>query len=149
MNIIPLLGRIISEDNMKIRRSAALILAAIIVFCLFSACGEQAEPAPAPAAETPAANAPVAAPPVKSANGNDNAPVSTSEAPAEVNEAKALAESFIGKDVNELFSAVGEPNSAEYASSCLGPGEDGELVYDDFTVYTYRENGVETVQDVQ
>ncbi len=29
-----------------------------------------------------------------------------------------------------------------------GPGEDGELVYDGFTVYTYRENGVETVEDV-
>ena len=135
---------------MKIRKPAVLILAAIIALCLFSACGEQAEPAPAPAAEAPAANAaPVGAPPVKSANGNDNAPVSVSEAPAEVNEAKALAESFVGKDVSELISAVGEPSSAEYASSCLGPGEDGELKYDDFTVYTYRENGVETVQDVQ
>ena len=29
-----------------------------------------------------------------------------------------------------------------------GPGEDGELIYNGFTVYTYRENGMETVEDV-
>ena len=27
-------------------------------------------------------------------------------------------------------------------------GRTGELAYDGFTVYTYRENGVETVEDV-
>ena len=47
-----------------------------------------------------------------------------------------------------LIAAIGSPISSSYAPSCLGPGEDGELIYNGFTVYTYRENGVETVEDV-
>ena len=35
------------------------------------------------------------------------------------------------------------------ASSCLGSGEDGELVYNGFTVYTYKEGDSEVVQNVQ
>jgi hypothetical protein len=48
-----------------------------------------------------------------------------------------------------LIAAIGSPNSRSYASSCIGEGEDGELSYNGFTVYTYRENGIETVQDVE
>ena len=47
-----------------------------------------------------------------------------------------------------LDGRIGEPDSADYAPSCLGPGEDGELTYDGFIVYTYREEGSETVEDV-
>ena len=47
----------------------------------------------------------------------------------------------------KLYSAIGKPASSEYASSCIGNGEDGLLYYDGFTVTTYRENGKETVQD--
>lgn len=54
---------------------------------------------------------------------------------------------YVGKDVNKLYSAIGKPASSEYASSCIGNGEDGLLYYDGFTVTTYRENGKETVQD--
>ena len=44
---------------------------------------------------------------------------------------------------------IGKPNNESYASSCLGDGEDGELSYDGFTVYTYRApDGAETVYDV-
>ena len=53
----------------------------------------------------------------------------------------------VGKDVAKLYSAIGKPASSEYASSCIGNGEDGLLYYDGFTVTTYRENGKETVQD--
>lgn len=70
------------------------------------------------------------------------------EAAPEVNEDKALAESMIGEEVSKLIEAIGEPDSADYASSCLGPGEDGELQYDGFTVYTYKEGDSEVIQNV-
>ena len=54
---------------------------------------------------------------------------------------------YVGKDVSKLYAAIGKPTSSEYASSCIGDGEDGLLYYDGFTVTTYRENGKETVQD--
>lgn len=47
-----------------------------------------------------------------------------------------------------MIAAIGSPSGSSYAPSCLGPGEDGELFYDGFTVYTYREGGTEIVQDV-
>ena len=47
----------------------------------------------------------------------------------------------------KLYAAIGEPNSSDYVSSCIGDGEDGLLYYKGFTVTTYRENGKETVQD--
>lgn len=62
---------------------------------------------------------------------------------------KALAESCIDKSVQELFALIGEPESAEYVTSCLGPGEDGNLFYDGFIVYTYREGNTETVTYVE
>ena len=70
------------------------------------------------------------------------------EEQAAENEQKTVAESYIGKEVSELYDAIGEPESASYASSCLGSGEDGELVYDGFTVYTYKEGDSEVVQNV-
>ena len=73
---------------------------------------------------------------------------SEEEAAPEVNEDKALAESMIGEEVSKLIEAIGEPESADYASSCLGPGEDGELQYDGFTVYTYKEGDSEIIQNV-
>lgn len=51
--------------------------------------------------------------------------------------------------VAELYALLGEPESSDYAPSCMGPGEDGCLYYDGFTVYTYRENGSEVVYDVE
>lgn len=52
-------------------------------------------------------------------------------------------------DVSELYAAVGQPNSSDYAPSCIGDGEDGNLYYDGFTVYTYREGGSESVEYVE
>ena len=54
----------------------------------------------------------------------------------------------MGEDVTKLIDALGEPLERNYAPSCLGGGEDGELVYEGFTVYTYREGDRETVKDV-
>lgn len=63
---------------------------------------------------------------------------------------KALAESCIDKDVSELYALIGEPESSDYAPSCLVQGgEDGMLYYDGFVVYTTREGDVETVYYVE
>ena len=72
------------------------------------------------------------------------------EQPAEQPAASAeSAASYIGKNVSSLISALGNPLSRTYAPSCLGDGEDGELTYSGFTVYTYREGDSETVQAVE
>ena len=53
------------------------------------------------------------------------------------------------KIVGALISAIGQPISKSYASSCIGDGQDGEWIYQGFTVYTYRDtNGSERVEDV-
>lgn len=70
------------------------------------------------------------------------------EAEPEANKDKELAESMIGEEVSGLIEAIGEPESSSYAGSCLGPGEDGELHYDGFTVYTYKEGDSEIIQNV-
>lgn len=60
-----------------------------------------------------------------------------------------IAQSYIGKPLSELQELIGLPNNLRYANSCLGEGEDGELYYRSFTVYTYRDtDGTETVYDV-
>ncbi len=61
---------------------------------------------------------------------------------------REIAISLIGQDISLLYEAIGEPISAEYSLSCNGPGDDGLLTYDGFIVFTYREDGVETVFDV-
>ncbi len=62
---------------------------------------------------------------------------------------KSEAQGFIGQSASSMISSIGSPVSRSYSSSCMGDGEDGELVYDGFTVYTYRENGNESVVDVE
>ena len=74
----------------------------------------------------------------------------TEAAPADdAADKKALAESCIDKDISELYALIGEPESADYAPSCLVDGEDGMLYYDGFVVYTTREGDVETVYYVE
>lgn len=64
-------------------------------------------------------------------------------------DALTTAQEMIGEEVSSLTAAIGEPENSSYASSCLGPGEDGELYYDGFTVYTYRDpDGTENIYDV-
>ena len=60
-----------------------------------------------------------------------------------------LAKGYVDKPLAELQAEIGEPVSSNYVSSCLIPGgEDGELHYDGFTVYTVKSGDSETVQDV-
>lgn len=115
------------------KKLIALVLALAAVLCL-AACGTAAQPTEAP---TTAA-----------------ASVETTEAPADTTAAadpKELAIGCIDKPLSELVALIGEPESSDYAPSCLNPGqgEDGMLYYEGFIVYTYKEGDTETVQDVE
>ena len=124
---------------MKKLISIILLCATAVLLC---ACGS--------AAPDKSSSGGSAVPPMQTASGSDAQPVADEpEEQAAENEQKTVAESYIGKEVSELYDAIGEPESASYASSCLGSGEDGELVYDGFTVYTYKEGDSEVVQNVQ
>lgn len=82
-------------------------------------------------------------------NGSEQDATEGSSTTQEQKSPKELAESCIEKTVEDLYELIGEPQSSDYAPSCLGPGEDGNLYYEGFTVYTYRENGTETVRVVE
>lgn len=75
-------------------------------------------------------------------------PGSQTEQPVS-SEAKDIAMSMEGQSTSDLFAAIGQPQSADYTTSCMGPGEDGNLYYDGFVVYTYREGSSEVIQYVE
>ena len=135
------------------KKFTCLLLALTLLLGL-AACGEE----PAEVTEEPAAGSvePVeeSAPPAE----ESVAPAEESVAPAEESEAPAeeepspleAAKEFEGAPLEDLIAAIGEPLSSDYAPSCLGEGEDGNLYYDGFTVYTYRDvDGSETVNYVE
>ena len=124
---------------MKKMISIFLLMSMMMLLCACGNSAPAATPTPAPAAsEAPAAVLP-------------DAVLSEveEEAEPEENELLAAAKEFIDKPLSELIAAIGEPISSDYAPSCLGSGEDGELQYDGFTVYTYKEGDTETVTDVE
>ena len=128
-------------------------LLALTMLCSLTACGGKEENVPAPAPETAP---PVTAPVLENTDvGNSEEPPAAEPEPnpaPEIAEAEPslmeIAESFVGGEASELIAAIGEPQSADYASSCLGSGEDGILEYADFLVYTYREGDSERVDTV-
>ena len=90
--------------------------------------------------ETPAEQSP--------AQDEDPAP-EPEPAPQPAADPKATAQSLVGHQVSELYAAIGRPVSSDYAPSCLDlEGEDGELVYDGFVVYTLKTAGGETIDSV-
>ena len=56
-----------------------------------------------------------------------------------------------GQPVADLIDLLGEPLSREYSSSCLiEGGQDGQLIYDGFIVYTLvQKDGTETIYDCE
>ena len=60
-----------------------------------------------------------------------------------------IVRGLIDQPIEELYAQIGEPESSDYAPSCMGDGEDGMLFYAGFIVYTYREGDTETVYDVE
>ena len=128
------------------KKLTCLLLALTLLLGL-AACGEE----PAEVTEEPAAGSvePVeeSAPPAE----ESVAPAEESVAPAEEEPSPLeAAKEFEGAPLEDLIAAIGEPESSDYAPSCLGEGEDGNLYYDGFTVYTYRDvDGSETVNYVE
>lgn len=101
----------------------------------------QTEPEPvqtAPAETTPAPEETVQA---------EASQVDGAAAPA--GDLKSIAEGLVGRPVSELYAAIGDPLSSSYVPSCLVvDGEDGELIYDGFIVYTEKGADYETVYAV-
>ena len=122
------------------KKNIALLLAVILTLSV-CACGT----------ETPAREQGTDVPPMLTAapgQSSGEGAVEQGSAVEPENEAKAQAEKLVGKSIADLIAALGEPLSSSYAPSCLGSGEDGEYIYDGFTVYTYKENGTELVRSV-
>ena len=131
-----------------------LSLALVMILALgLAACGESGtEPSAAPS-DPAAVDTTTPDPAAESTEAQDPAAGSTETAePAEETGGSLLeiAKGYEGANVDELIAAIGAPNSSDYAPSCLGEGEDGNLYYDGFTVYTYRDtSGAETVNYVE
>lgn len=131
-----------------------LLAGALALTVLLAACGDAASsPSPSPS-EPSSPSVSDSAPPESTApsqqpsekpSGDPSPSPSESDAAGDL---KEQAMTFIGQSVDDLIAAIGEPTGSDYAPSCLGSGEDGELFYDGFSVYTYREGDTETVQDV-
>ncbi len=111
------------------------ILAYVLLLSL-CACGKAQEESPATTAATTAATVATTT-------------ADPTEATQQPKDLKALAQSCIDKPVAELYALIGQPNSSDYAPSCMGDGEDGNLYYDGFIVYTYREGDTESVYFVE
>ena len=128
------------------KKLTCLLLALTLLLGL-AACGEE----PAEVTEEPAAESVEPAAEPSAAPEESVAPAEESEAPAEEEPSPLeAAKAFEGAPLEDLIAAVGEPLSSDYAPSCLGEGEDGNLYYDGFTVYTYRDvDGSETVNYVE
>ena len=119
-----------------------LVLSLVLVLSL-CACGQTA---------APATEATKAQQPTESATEAATEPATEAAAATEpAADAKTLAQSCETKSVDELFALIGQPQSSEYAPSCLHPGvgEDGMLYYEGFVVYTYKEGDSEIVEYVE
>ena len=150
------------------KRSIAILLTVCLlcglVFTL-TACGEDAaapastqeaastETQEAASAAQDASAAPLPAderkPVVTEDPAAENAPEETPDAAPAAPTALQTALGFVDQDVSLLVEALGEPLDKQYEVSCSGPGDDGIWSYDGLTVFTYRENGVETVVDAE
>lgn len=122
-----------------------LSLALVMILALgLAACGESGTEPSAVPSEPAAVDTTTPDPAAESTETPDPAAEETGDSLLEI------AKGYEGANVDELIAAIGEPNSSDYAPSCLGEGEDGNLYYDGFTVYTYRDtSGAETVNYVE
>lgn len=139
---------------MKKKLTSMLLICLLLIAATgLTACGEKTEPAqaPAPEAAPAAAEQPVQEPEPLEAEAPAQTEIAEPEEPEEPDGPTALetALSFVDQDAQLLLDALGEPQQRLYEASCSGPGDDGIWVYDGLTVFTYLENGVETVVDAE
>ena len=131
-------------------KKAFSILLCLLLLLSLCACGGKEEP------EAPV-DTPAAAPtedPSKAEDQPADAPADKPAAEDEVPEEPTpdpveIVKGLIDQPIEDLYAQIGEPESSDYAPSCMGDGEDGMLFYDGFIVYTYREGDTETVYDVE
>ena len=130
-----------------------IILLALLLS--LAACG-------APAVSEPEEEAPQLTSVLPGASSQKTPAAVPTEAPKETpapeqNEKSQIAETVAkvkkmkGQPVADLIELLGEPISKEYSSSCLiEGGQDGQLVYDGFIVYTLvQKDGTETIYDCE
>ena len=131
-------------------KKAFSILLCLLLLLSLCACGGKEEP------EAPIAT-PAAAPTEDPSKEEDQTAAAPADKPAAEDEAPEeptpdpveIVKGLIDQPIEDLYAQIGEPESSDYAPSCMGDGEDGMLFYDGFIVYTYREGDTETVYDVE
>ncbi len=112
------------------------------------------KPVQTPANKKPAAqSAPQARagnlPPSRNREPETGFPILRRSAPSLPQTRRLPPKGLVGRPVSELYAAIGKPLSSDYAPSCLDlEGEDGELVYDGFVVYTLKNASGETIDSV-
>ena len=119
-----------------LHRSAAFLFVFLLALGLCACSGQQAAPAES------------AAPTAAEESVETAAPAQAEASAAPSYDLEELATTMEGRPIEELIAIIGEPLSTDYAPSCLGSGEDGELVYEGFIVYTYRQGETETVEEI-
>lgn len=125
-----------------------VIVMSVVLLLGLCACGQEA-PAPTEPVISAQPKVEETTPAEATVPATEEATEAATEAAMSTEDRKALAESCIDKDVSELYALIGEPESSEYAPSCMVEGEDGALYYDGFVVYTTRVGDVETVYHVE
>lgn len=134
-----------------------MLLLCFVMLLSLAACGgntqnEPADEPDAPVADEPVADEPVDEPVADKSKPDTGTPVEDTSAADDSSDTEDFMEmlrGFIDKPIEELYAVIGQPQSSDYAPSCMGDGEDGMLFYDGFIVYTYREGDTETVYDVE
>ena len=121
------------------KKYLAILLSALLVLGLAACGGSEKEQEPTAAPTQAPTEAPVTEATPEPAEETTEAPT---EAPAEeddIQETIDLVLSMVGQPIEDLYAAIGEPtNGSDYTPSCLVDGQDGQLFYDGFTVYTCR-----------
>lgn len=140
------------EPAMKKLTALLLLLGLMLSLC---ACGGEA---PAPTAEPETTVEPTAEPTpeeLMAASESDAAAYAMMTPPASGSDITvdadlyAKAQEFIGLSAKEMYEAIGEPTSVQYAASCLEEdADDGMLYYPGFYVWTVRQGANETVHAV-
>lgn len=123
------------------KRMICVLLCLVLTLALF-ACGKAPEEKPADMQSSLPGTAAVEDEPEAT-----ETPLSEREAAIEEAVRKALK--LKDRPVSELYDAIGEPESEDAAPSCMGKGEDVNLYYDGFTVYTYKEGDSQVVVDAE
>lgn len=123
--------------------SLLICLALLLGLC---ACGAQPEETVPPTTTAPSTETTAPVQPIEQEEEPETTEPQQTESAEDMVE---LVRQYIDKPIEELYEVIGQPQSSDYAASCLGSGEDGLLIYDGFVVYTYREGDSEVVYDVE